>query len=357
MLAPGVTLTIRPKNEALHDAILSLALDFEGRQSDHYSGKKSDGEGDDLASLFVTALADCVEDGLPWHYVNEVEQTSQPRGKPEFAKSVSQFFSRGIMHKVVARRHERRQPSPFLMVVWSAYRCLPSAPGVIPSILQEAALLMECFDAPADLSVERAIEFANDLLSDGQAQSPAEIALLSACLALLDRDKRAGAALLPLPSGLAKFVDLEKIWERAVASLVAASVEEAGSTTANHGLAAQKVKLFGVGGPSINPDVVVTSSEGRTELIADAKYKVLADRESEGFASDVYQLTCYLERTESPLGMLVYVGMSDGIVELGETRHGARVVTVRISADRLISDGRGALKRLLDTTRPVVEAF
>lgn len=107
------------------------------------------------------------------------------------------------------------------------------------------------------------------------------------------------------------------------------------------------MKLFGRDGPTINPDVVVKSKAGDVTLVADAKYKVLAESEAGGIASDVYQLTCYVGRTRAPTGLLVYLGGSDSISSLGSTEGGGQIIVVRISATSLVLHGHRILAHLL----------
>lgn len=356
MRAPNVKLTIRPKDEALHQAMLSLALRFDGREARHYDATVFGEDGDDLVLPFVRALADCVGEGLPWRYEREIEATSRPRGKPHFAKTIADFVSRGIMHKVVAGRQERHQAEAFVSVAWTAYQCLPSAPGAVPELIRRAAMLIEALQSTIELSGPDAIEAAETLLAESDALSKSARDLMAASLALLDREQRTGKAAVPLPAGAARFMDLERVWERAVASLVAEIETSADSVVAIHGLSGERLRLFGHAGPAINPDVVVSNKLGDTELIADAKYKVMGEKERDGIASDVYQLTCYVERAEASVGMLVYVGTTDSVSELGHTQTGNRILSIRISAELLISDGHQALARILVAEKPLVES-
>lgn len=115
-----------------------------------------------------------------------------------------------------------------------------------------------------------------------------------------------------------------------------------------HGLAAEGLKLFGNAGPIINPDVTAFTTGGLVELVADAKYKILSNSEFGGIAADVYQLTCYVNRTKAKTGILVYLGSKDSVVALGKTECGASIIVVAISSETLKSHTQSALAHLLD---------
>lgn len=148
---------------------------------------------------------------------------------------------------------------------------------------------------------------------------------------------------------MARFANLERVWERAVAHLVSQALHSKDFVVAMHGLAAKGLKLFGAAGPAINPDVTVTSTDGSVELVADAKYKILSEGEFGGIASDVYQLTCYANRTRPQKGLLVYLGSKDRTTVLGDAECGTRILVVAISSETLRSCGQDALAHLLAT--------
>ncbi|HYH70096.1 MAG TPA: hypothetical protein VEX16_02200 [Methyloceanibacter sp.] len=349
--APGLRLSIRAKDEAFCQAMLRLASDFDGRRVRHHEALSSEPEGEDLASPYVRALSDCLEEGLPWHYERCIEATSRPRGKPQFSRTIADFVSRGVLHRIVATRQDRHQLDNLSSVVWAAYRCLPGSPGATTQLVRRAAMLVEALDTKRELTVPEAISIGAELLLEGDALSPTARGLLTASLVLLERADRGGTSLVSIPSGAAQFVNLERMWERAVATLVRTWVSVEGAVTL-HGLSGKGVHLFGECGPVIDPDVVVFDESGAVSLVTDAKYKILGEKETQGVASDLYQLTCYIERIQAPTGMLVYVGTSDSVVELGSTLSGLRVLAIRISPASLLSDGHQALSRLL-TAAPV----
>jgi hypothetical protein len=336
--APGLRLTIQAKDQPFFEAVLKLAVESSERKTHHQELKTSAGEGEDLATPYVRALENCVDEGLPWQYMHSAEATSRPKGRPNFAKTISEFVSRGIQHRIVA-----------------AYLCLPEVYGATQALISRAAILIDALEVYQELSIPAALEGGAALLAEEHLLSKSARALLDASMRVLEGVGRVGTALMTVPSGVARFVNVERVWEQAVAGLVRTAFPD--SSVALHGLASAGFRLFGHRGPTIDPDVVGFSEDGSISLIADAKYKVLGENDLQGISTDVYQLTCYVERTQATIGVLIYVGTSDGVVELGRTQMGCRILVVRISASRLISDRQEALSILLGATPVVVDCI
>lgn len=351
MRASNATLTILPKDEALYAAMMGLAVRFDGKDARHYDPASYSGEGDDLATPFVENLARSLEEGFPWHYLVREEATSQPRGKPNLARTITEFVAQGVLHKVVAKRSERRQIRALVNVVWAAYRCLPTIPGATRMLVAKSSLLIDALDPQDEFELSEIESSAQKLLLGEQSLSPAGQSLVIAALAILENDRTGGHAILFVPAGIARFINLERVWERAVAGLVAEAVRSPELSVAVHGLAPDSLKLFGRDGPTINPDVVVKSKADDIMLVADAKYKVLAESEASGIASDIYQLACYVGRTRAPTGLLVYLGSSDSTSRLGPTEVGSRIIVVRISAASLVLHSHRALAHLLPSMK------
>jgi hypothetical protein len=347
MHAPNVSLTIRPKDKALYDAILALAVQFDGKDAQNLSGIMDAAAGDDLATPFVESLVAALDDGLPWEYRSTEESTSQPRGKLRMSKTVSEFLSRGVLHRIVAIRHDRQQIQAFVNLIWAAYLSLPAAPGATQTLITAAARLIEALGSQDGFDAAEIAADASALLQDDWPETDATRRVMMAALAIVQHDLSSGRSTLFVPSGVARFTNLERVWERAVACLVEGALQPTDLVVALHGLATKGVKLFGDAGPTINPDVTATSATGDVILLADAKYKILAEGDSAGNASDIYQLTCYVNRTQSQTGLLVYLGSKDGVAVLGETESGGRILVVVISSDTLRLSGQGSLAYLL----------
>ncbi len=347
MHAPNVSLTIRPKDEALYEAIRELAVQFDGKDAQHVLGTPGSDEGDDLATPFVASLAAALDDGIPWEYRSIEESTSQPRGKLRMSKTVSKFLSRGVLHRIVASRHDRQQIRAFVNLIWAAYLSLPATPGATQTLVATAARLIEALDSQDKFDAAEIAADASAFLHDDRSTTDATQRVMMAALAIMQRDLSSGRSTLFVPSGVARFTNLERVWERAVACMVDAALQSNDLVVALHGLASKKMKLFGSRGPTINPDVTATSATGDVILLADAKYKIAAEGELAGNASDIYQLTCYVNRTQSQTGLLVYLGMKDGVSVLGETESGGRILVVAISSNTLRLSGKGSLAHLL----------
>lgn len=347
MHAPNVSLTILPKDQALYEAMLGLAVQFDGKDAHHHSQTSLAENGEDLATYFVDSLAAALESGLPWQYISLEEKTSYPRGKLRMGKTVSEFFSKGVLHRVVAARHERRQVRDFVNVVWAAYRSLPIAPGSTQPLVARASLLIEAFDDQDVFDISKIVSGAIDYLQNDKSEFDAARNLVKSALAILDYESGAGHSILFVPAGVARFSNLERVWERAVALLVSRALRSEDFTVAIHGLGGQGLKLFGDAGPTINPDVTAISADGSVALVADAKYKILSEGEFGGIASDVYQITCYVNRTRPQRGFLVYLGSKDRVTTLGKVECGAHILVICISPETLQSCGHDALIQLL----------
>jgi hypothetical protein len=232
-------------------------------------------------------------------------------------------------------------------VVWAAYRCLPNTPGATRTLVAKSSLLIDALDPQDEFELSEIESSAQKLLLGEQSLSPAGQSLVIAALAILENDRTDGHAIIFVPAGIARFINLERVWERAVACLVAEVDRSSELSVEIHGLAPDSLKLFGRDGPTINPDVVVKSKADDVMLVADAKHKVLAESEASGIASDIYQLTCYVGRTRAPTGLLVYLGSSDSISRLGPTEAGSQIIVVRISAASLVLHSHHTLSHLL----------
>jgi hypothetical protein len=336
-----------PKDEGLYEAILALAIQFDGKNAQHLSERLGGDDGDDLATPFVASLAAALDDGLPWEYCSIEESTSQPRGKIRLSRTVSDFLSQGVLHRVIAHRHDRQQIRPFVNLIWAAYLSLPGAPGATQALVAKATRLIEALDSQDGFDAAEIAAEALEFLQDDRPATDATRRVMMAALAIVQRDLSSARSTLFVPSGVARFTNLERVWERAVACLVESALQDTDLVIALHGLATTGVKLFGNAGPTINPDVTAISESGSVVLLADAKYKVVTEGELFGNASDIYQLTCYVNRTKAQTGLLVYLATKDGVTALGQTENGGRILVAAISSDTLRLSGQASLAGLL----------
>lgn len=347
MRAANVSLTILPKDQALYEAILGLALQFDGKHARNYEETTDQDEGADQAAAFLESLVSALEDGLPWQYLSTEEITSHPRGKLRVGRIVTNLISKGVRHQVLANRHERKQIRAFVNVVWAAYLSLSMTQGSIQSLMADAARLIEALDPQDSFDVAEIVSAAEEFLEQNHSERRSARRLTEVALAILARDNVAGRSTMFVPTGVAYFSNLERHWERAVAQLVSQALLSTDLVVKVHGLAAHGLKLFGDAGPMINPDVVAVSVDGSVDLVVDAKYKMLSKGEFAGIASDVYQLTSYVNRTRPQTGLLVYLGSKDSVTTLGKAECGASVSVVAISSTTLRSLGQDSLAKLL----------
>lgn len=347
MRAANVSLTILPKDEPLYEAILGLALQFDGKHARNYEKIADQDEGEDQAAAFLESLVSALEDGLPWQYLSTEEITSHPRGKLRVGKIVTDLISKGVRHQVLATRHERKQIRAFVNVVWAAYLSLSMTKGSTQSLIANAARLIEALDPQDSFDVAEIVSAATEFLEQNQSDRHSARHLTKVALAILARDNVAGRSTMFVPAGVAYFSNLERLWERAVAQLVSQALLSTDLVVQVHGLAAHGLKLFGDAGPIINPDVIAVSVDGSVDLVADAKYKILSEGEFGGIASDVYQLTSYVNRTRPQTGLLVYLSSKDSVTTLGKAECGASVSVVAISSTTLRSWGQDSLAKLL----------
>jgi hypothetical protein len=206
---------------------------------------------------------------------------------------------------------------------------------------------MEAFDDQDVFDISEIFSGAIVYLQNDKSEFDAARNLVESALAILGYESGAGHAISFVPAGVARFSNLERVWERAVALLVSRALRSEDFTVAIHGLGGQGLKLFGDAGPTINPDVTAISADGSVVLVADAKYKILSEGEFGGIASDVYQITCYVNRTRPQRGFLVYLGSKDRVTNLGKVECGAHILVIAISPETLQSCGHDALIQLL----------
>lgn len=147
-----------------------------------------------------------------------------------------------------------------------------------------------------------------------------------------------------VPNGVARFRDLEELWERCVLAFVAGAPEVfSGGVPVLHGLRGRGLRLLADGGPELDPDVVVAEQNTNQILgILDAKYKSRDDAAAS--AGDLYQLVAYVRRTGASFGMLVqFSEEGDAGRYVGTTPEGAAVLSVSLSPRRVQAEGERAL--------------
>ena len=349
---PGATLTIHPKSPELLAAMERLALIARSRKAQHIEPRLGldVGKGEDPAGNFVRALFDAVREGLPWNYGAETLTTSFPHGRLEFGPTISRLISRGITHRVVVTSPKHLQNPRLIRLVRAAYGCLSTAPGVAQKVLADAQAIMPALDQAKPFeSLEEALAEARALMaSTREGFSSIAMRLLVRSYEILAREYDSGRVLLQIPGGIARFQDLEELWERCVQLFVDSCpfMWVPDTVTRLHGLRGCGMMLLPDGGPELDPDIVAFRAD-RVLAVFDAKYKALESHASAD-SGDLYQLCAYVRSTSARLGMLVH--FSDdaaGITRVGTTPEGAPIIAVSISSTMVRLKGESALAGML----------
>ena len=349
---PGVTLKIHPKSAKLLSAMEQLALTASSRRARHIDplAESDAGEDQDPAGSFVRALFDAIREGLPWNYGTQRVTTSFPRGRLEWGPTISQLVSRGVRHRVVVNIPKRVQGARLARLVHAAHACLPTTPGATPKVLADAQALLPAFDqANPFKSLDEALAEARMLIAGAcEGFSRAAMRLLACSFELLARQYDTGCVFMQIPGGIARFRDLEELWERCVQRFVenCSFIRASDTETRLHGLRGCGTKLLPDGGPELDPDVVAFQT-GRVIAVFDAKYKALEARNSAS-SGDLYQLTAYVRSTSARLGMLIHFNDDTAsAVRVGTTPEGAPIITVSMSPSVIWLKGENALDSLL----------
>ena len=352
LVLPSANLRIEPKSQSVLAAMDRLALQANEK---HIQDLRSEGEvgGDnkgDPAGEFRDALLECVYDGVPWRYAKETQATSFPRGRTEFGETFQRLAARGIRHRVIATRPVHRQQEEFLRVIHSVIPILPTLDGTTSKTLREVQTLSQALESaqPFDTS-EEAIEAARGVIQSFAIGTNASASkLLDCCIRILNKERLFGGWVAHVPNGIARFRNIEALWERCVQVLLDVWLQGMGvSADAHlHGLRGKKVRLFPDGGPILDPDVIV-EAQGAVTAVVDAKYKLL-DMMSSGASADLYQLTCYVRSLDARVGILVHLAESDEYAKVvGTTSEGAPIIVLTISDELLLRESANALSGLL----------
>lgn len=99
-------------------------------------------------------------------------------------------------------------------------------------------------------------------------------------------------------------VDMNKVFEDFVSARVAALLTDGRRLTCQRPVPLDEERFV-----ITAPDLIVTNHRGRTELVADVKYKLTTD--GTGRSSDYYQLLAYCTSLALPRGVLIYADPGD----------------------------------------------
>lgn len=349
---PTAMVSIEAKSPDVVAAMDKLALLSKERHAfNQISQRDNDGSirGDPIGE-FRDALMGCVYEGLPWTYVMETSVTSFPRGRIEFGKTIRNLATKGVRHRVVATRPVHRQKAPFNRVINSVIHLLPKLKGSTPSVLGEVQILRQALDTSEGFdTIDEALVEACQCKSEMDAAGNVSASRLLDCsIQILENEHFTAGWVAHLPGGIARFRNIEALWERCTHVLVGSWLEssELPAKSLFHGLRGKNVSLFRDGGPLLDPDAVINVGD-QVIGIADAKYKILESMDSSA-STDLYQMACYVRCLNARFGVLVHLTEAEEYAKLiGTTCEDAPIITISVSDKLLLREGSAALSSLL----------
>lgn len=348
--SPRLRLEVAPKSPTLSAGLLKI---LEGwRKTIDVEDHNRQGNSTQMESVWKTfeaLLSDLHREGLPWLYTRKIEISSTPRGRILFCETLAKCLTRGIHHQVVSSAQVRSHIDNLAPALDAVRRKIATLEIDQPNIQSRVARLI---DLAGDVSLP---------ISDGQAKNvfnelsglngrPALEALVLFCKRELD-DGEPFRISQRVGSGIAAFVDLEKLWENAIQMLLELHVSSANERVLLHPQRRSGLRLFDDGGPQLDPDIIIYR-ESKAVAVVDAKYS-LASCPS---ADDVYQLSSYVSRLESSIGILAYVSEGDetSVQKIGTLNDGRELFACYLSLNAF-DTSRRALDSIFLTSYPLTE--
>ena len=282
-----------------------------------------------LGRKFRDLLLDLTNEGAPWSYSRKVFATSMPNGRILFNKSVAKLHSRGISHRVIVSTPEKRHEHRLASVLQTVLRAVESTEPVAAQDKSEATFLIDVLGQALEYVTEGE---ASQILTELRFDFPDRPVLQSVAefsLAVLGGDEPYRIS-QQVGRGVAEFVDMEKLWEDAVAEIARAHGPSPALSYRLHPLRGAQLTLMTDGGPRLDPDIV--AYEGATaNIVIDAKYSLATAAD----AGDVYQISSYVSRMGASVGILAYVapGELTGSHLIGTLENGAKVLFWSLGAD------------------------
>lgn len=302
-----------------------------------------------LWNTFHDLLSRTHQEGLPWKYSTVTLITSAPRGRVNFRGTISKLIAKGVNHKVIASQQVRNHFAHFAPALDAVRRRISSLEAGDPSLRSRVIRLI---DLSGDISIpvddfEAKEAFRHLFELEG---CPALHTLCAFCQRVL-ADEDYVRISQRIGSGIAEFVDMEKLWESAVQMLFMHQHHSSDDAVILHPLRGTGQTLFVDGGPEIDPDVVFYRKKKPVAVI-DAKYSVAISPT----AADVYQLSSYVSRMKCDTGILAYVanGPDTTNKKIGTLEDGHGLFACYLSL-RAFDAPEQTLASLLPPGRPAVE--
>lgn len=290
-----------------------------------------------LWKSFENLLLEVLREGLPWQYTRATKKTSGPSGKILFKETINKLMTRGINHQVFCEMQEREYSDSLVMGLQAVRRFADIIEPERSAVRSRVLRLISIFgESSSVVSEEKAIKVFKDMmLYEGR---PSLYLLCEFCIKLLQNNSNY-KLFSNVGSGMAEFVDLEKLWENAVQVALQSELSEEYADVVLHPLRTNVKYLFVDGGPKIDPDIMVFAEEGQLAVV-DAKYKI----EKHPLADDIYQLTSYMTCLNCRLGILVYVSSTDEskVKFIGTLEDGRKIFALFMALD-IFESGKGLL--------------
>lgn len=322
-----LTVDVKPKFEYLSGTLLTMLKEW--RKYVHHKQDDKDGAFRQDATAwrtFEVLLTNFLREGLPWAYTSVIHDTSAPRGRILFQDTVTKLHSRGVAHRVFSRAQIREYVAdiaPSLAAVCRKLEMIePSTTEFIRRVRRLINSIGECNKIFSEVAASDKLK---SLLNWEGRPALREIAYFGSELLGGKDEFRVSET---IGSGVAEFVDMEKLWEHAIQMLIAMKLQPYIVEVVMHPLRGSITRLFNDGGPKLDPDIIV-QREKKMLAIVDAKYSSA----SSPSADDVYQMTCYCTRLQAKVGLIAYVSDTDvsRVSRIGTLENGAPIFACYIS--------------------------
>jgi len=325
---------VKPKIEYISGALLTML----GQWRKYVPSRPEDKDGTSKQDVsawrtFEILLTNFRREGLPWIYTSVIHDTSAPRGRILFQDTVTKLHSRGIAHRVISKTQVREYVADIAPSLSTVCRKLERIEPSTKELSRRVRTLINSIgEDDKILSEVEASERLSALLNFESRPALKEIAFFGSELLGGKDEYRVSET---IGSGVAEFVDMEKLWEHAVQMLIEMKLQSSHISVIMHPLRGSTTRLFDDGGPKLDPDIIVQEKK-KILAIIDAKYSSA----SSPSANDVYQMTCYCARLEAKVGLIAYVSNSDisRISKIGTLENGMPIFACYLSLDAFSSN-------------------
>jgi hypothetical protein len=279
------------------------------------------------ALAFAKALEEAVRDGLPAEYHRTEITTSRPRGRLLVSETLRTLHARGLYHLARSAVQTRRYDPRLCRIVRASTASLFAARDVPTRAAAALDRLSPLTEEGGATSVTAAAELVRELRAE-YADRPPVLELLRVAGEVLAEATVVWSLDQPLAGGDCRFCDMVSLWEHAIRAALELACGE-GERASLHPFRQVHMRLFGDGGPTIDPDLAIYN-QGTVVAVVDAKYSVTKT----WVADDVYQIAAYVRRTSAPLGALVYVSPGEKWFErVGHDANGAQILALGVPAE------------------------